>query len=65
MDAARFAAAGVRVLYQDYAHPAYAQLHGEFVPNCSALDLLLTHGDDALGILRAGDHWSPHPPSPS
>ena len=57
MDAARFTAAGIRVLYQDYAHPAYAQLHGEFAPNCSALDLLLTHGDDALAILRAGDHW--------
>ena len=65
MDASRFAAAGIRVLYQDYVHPMYAQLHGEFVPNCSALDLLLTHGDDALAILRAGDHWSPHPPSTS
>jgi hypothetical protein len=63
MDAGRFQTAGIRVLYQDYAHPVYAQLHGEFVPNCSALDLLLTHGDDALGILRAGDHWSPRPPS--
>jgi hypothetical protein len=62
MDVARFAAAGIRVLYQTYAHPAYAQLHGEFVPNCSALDLLLTHGDRALAILREGDHWSPQPP---
>ena len=62
MDVARFAAAGIRVLYQTYAHPAYAQLHGEFVPNCSALDLLLTHGDGALEILRSGDRWSPEPP---
>jgi len=62
MDVARFAAAGIRVLYQTYAHPAYAQLHGEFVSNCSALDLLLTHGDQALAILREGDHWSPQPP---
>jgi hypothetical protein len=63
MDAGRFDAAGIRVLYQAYAHPAYTQLHGEFAPNCSALDLLLTHGDDALAILRGGDHWSPQPPS--
>ena len=62
MDLTRFADAGIRVLYQDYAHPAYAQLHGEFVPNCSALDLLLTHGDRALEILRSGDRWSPEPP---
>jgi hypothetical protein len=63
MDAARFEAAGIQVLYQAYAHPKYAQLHGEFAPNLSALDLLLTHGDDALAILRTGDHWSPTPPS--
>ena len=63
MDAAPFATAGIRVLYQDYAHPVYPQLHGEFVPNCTALDLLLTHGDQSLDILRSGDHWSPQPPS--
>jgi hypothetical protein len=62
MDAARFEAAGIRVLYQEFRHPQYAQLHGEFAPNLSGLDLLLTHGDGALGILRGGDHWSPHPP---
>jgi WbqC-like protein family len=62
LDPRRFAAAGIRVLYQDYAHPVYPQLHGDFVPNCSALDLLLTHADDALAILRSGDSWSPCPP---
>jgi hypothetical protein len=62
MDIVRFAAAGIRVLYQSYVHPRYAQLHGEFAPNCSGLDLLLTHGHEALAILRSGDHWSPHPP---
>jgi hypothetical protein len=63
MDLVRFEAAGIRVLYQDYAHPTYAQLHGDFAPYCSGLDLLLTHGDDALAILRGGDRWSPSPPS--
>ena len=65
MDAAAFAAAGIRVQYQDYKHPEYAQLHGEFAPFLSGLDLLLTHGDEALGILRRGDTWSPHPPAAS
>ncbi len=65
MDPARFAAADIAVLYQDYVHPVYAQPHGDFAPNCCGLDLLLTHGDDALDILRGGDHWSPQPPSDS
>jgi hypothetical protein len=62
IDVTRFAAAGIRVLYQTYTHPIYAQLHGDFVPNCSALDLLLTHGDESLAILRSGDSWTPNPP---
>jgi len=62
MDAGRLEASGIQVLYQEYKHPEYPQLHGEFAPNLSGLDLLLTHGDEALGILRTGDHWSPHPP---
>jgi hypothetical protein len=62
MDLERFRAAGIGVLVQDYKYPVYPQLHGEFVPFLSALDLLLTHGDDALAILRSGDVWSPEPP---
>src|SRR4051812_31982014 len=61
MDREAFARAGITVLFQDYKPPQYAQLHGEFVPFLSGLDLLLTHGDDALAILRSGDAWSPFP----
>ena len=57
MDAERFRAAGITVLYQDYEHPVYPQQHGEFVPFLSGVDLLLTHGDESLPILRRGDHW--------
>ena len=57
MDVRRFADAGIRVLHQRYEPLEYVQLHGQFVPLLSALDILLTHGDDALGILRSGDHW--------
>jgi hypothetical protein len=62
MDLARFAAAGIAVSVQDYAHPVYAQRHGDFAPFLSALDLLLMHGDDALGILRGGNAWTPLSP---
>jgi hypothetical protein len=58
MDVDRFRAAGIRVRVQDYAHPVYRQPQGEFVPFLSGLDLLLTHGDAALAILRKGDRWT-------
>jgi hypothetical protein len=57
LDRAVFRDAGIAVVQQRYEHPEYAQLHGPFVPFLSALDILLMHGDDALRILRAGDHW--------
>ena len=59
LDRRRFVEAGMIVLQQRYAHPVYRQLHGEFVPFLSALDLLLTHGDEALSTLREGDMWTP------
>jgi len=58
MDLDRFRAAGIAVLAQEYAHPVYAQAHGEFAPFLSALDLLLTHGDEALSILCGGNSWA-------
>ena len=58
MDLGQFAAAGIGVLAQRYEHPVYPQIHGEFVPFLSALDLLLATGDQALAILRNGDAWS-------
>jgi hypothetical protein len=61
MDGARFREAGITVLYQHYEHPVYPQQHGEFVPFLSAVDLLLTHGDESLPILRRGDSWSREP----
>jgi len=61
LDPARFAAAGIAVQVQRYECPRYPQVHGEFVPGLSALDVVLTHGDDALRILRSGDAWTPLP----
>ena len=48
----RFEKIGIEVVWHDYKHPEYHQLHGEFVPYLSALDLLLNVGPAALGILR-------------
>lgn len=51
LDVERFAAAGVRVEFQDYGHPVYPQLHGAFVSHLSAVDLLFNCGEESRGIL--------------
>lgn len=50
MDLGLFEKVGVRVDFQDYEHPDYAQLHGAFVPKLSALDLLLNAGERSAQI---------------
>jgi hypothetical protein len=42
---------GIKVEYQDYKHPEYNQLYGEFIPYLSIVDLLFNHGDESLSIL--------------
>ncbi len=49
-----FEQSGRSVVFQDYAHPRYSQLHGPFLPYLSVLDLLFNAGPDALRILRSG-----------
>jgi hypothetical protein len=43
-DPAPYAAAGVEVVWQEFAHPVYPQLHGDFVPMLSAIDMLFNCG---------------------
>lgn len=45
---------GLAVRFHAYEHPTYRQLHGDFCPFASALDLLLNEGPASLEILRSG-----------
>jgi hypothetical protein len=56
LDVELFTQHGIQVEWQRYVHPAYPQLHGEFVPYLSALDLLLNCGDEAPLIAFGGMH---------
>jgi len=42
----------VKVEFHDYLHPQYPQLHGEFLPHMSVIDLLFNCGPDSLPILK-------------
>lgn len=50
-DVPAFQAQGIRVHFQEYRHPVYPQMHGEFAPYMSIVDLLFNCGSDSLGIL--------------
>ena len=40
----RFEEAGIEVVFQDFHHPIYKQLYGDFVSNLSAIDYLFNTG---------------------
>jgi hypothetical protein len=53
-DKQAFHEAGIQPWFQKYQHPVYPQLHGEFVPNMSVVDLLMNCGPESLDILKTG-----------
>ena len=50
----KFRTARIRLYWHQFHHPRYPQLHGEFVPYMSAVDLLLNTGRDAVNYVREG-----------
>lgn len=51
LDVEAFAQQGVQVEWQSYQHPTYQQLHGEFTPFLSIIDLVMNLGEDSLNVL--------------
>ena len=47
-----FQEAGIEVVFQDYRHPAYHQLHGDFMSHLSVIDLLFNCGPESRRILK-------------
>jgi len=43
---------GIEIEFQKFIHPTYKQLHAPFIPNLSALDLILNEGKNGEKILR-------------
>ena len=58
LDHQLFEDAGVRVEYMDYQKLPYAQLHGDFTPYVSVLDLVANTGRDGGNLIRSGaSYW--------
>jgi len=54
MDLAKYERAGVEVVFQEYRHPVYQQLWGDFEPSMSVVDLIYNRGLEAREIIRRG-----------
>lgn len=49
-----FEEAGIKVIWQEFKHPVYPQLHGEFIPYLSSIDLLFNCGiEKSREIIRS------------
>lgn len=51
----KFSDHGIGVYFQDYKHPEYDQLFGQFVSHLSALDLLFNCGPNSREVLLSGN----------
>ena len=47
----KFNEAGIQFYFQNFKHPEYNQMHGEFIPNMSFIDLLFNYGDESINVL--------------
>ncbi len=52
-----FEGGGIKVRFLRYAPPQSPQFWGDFLPNLSALDLLLCCGQDGRAIIESGSHF--------
>src|SRR6266481_9442049 len=51
LDTHLFSRHGIEIEWHDYVHPVYPQLHGDFVPYLSIVDLLFNCGEESPAIL--------------
>ena len=50
-----FSSNSIALTFQDYVHPTYSQLNGDFLPYMSVLDLICNCGPHSLEILMSGN----------
>jgi hypothetical protein len=52
MDMEKYERNQVKVDFQEFNHPVYRQLFGDFMPFMSVIDLIFNHGHESLQIIR-------------
>ena len=51
LDEKIFHNSGIKVVYENFQHPVYNQIHGNFIENLSIVDLLFNQGENSQKIL--------------
>jgi hypothetical protein len=51
LDLPTWRAEGIQVYFHEYRHPEYPQVHGNFIPEMSIIDLLFNCGGESLRLL--------------
>lgn len=51
----KFSSNGIEVIFQDYKHPTYNQINGDFISHLSIIDLLFNEGKKSHSII-VGEH---------
>ena len=54
-DTSKFEDSNIKVVFQDYCHPKYSQLFGEFESHLSIIDLLFNCGPNSKEVLMSGN----------
>ena len=42
----------INVIYENFIHPKYSQINGEFIPNLAIMDILFNEGENSKTILK-------------
>lgn len=51
LDESLFKKENIEVVWQDFKHPIYPQLYGEFIPNLSAIDMVMNLGEKCKDMI--------------
>ncbi len=59
LDKTLFEKENIKINFQNFEHPEYPQLWGEFIPYLSVIDLIFNQGDKSLSIIKSVKETKP------
>ena len=57
LDEKIFHNSGIKIIYENFQHPVYKQIYGNFIENLSILDLLFNEGENSQKILISAKNF--------